>query len=29
MNLSMANYWGRKYVSLLETIDESRLFYPE
>lgn len=29
MNLSMANYWGRKYVSLLETIDESRLVYPE
>ena len=29
MNLSMANYWGRKYVSLLETIDESRLVYPK
>lgn len=29
MNLSMANYWGKKYVSLLENIDESRLVYPE
>ena len=28
MNLSMANYWGKKYVSLLENIDESRLVYP-
>jgi len=29
MNLSMANYWGARYVRLLETIDESRLVYPE
>ena len=29
MNLSMANYWGRKYAALLENIDESRLVYPE
>lgn len=29
MNLSMANYWGKKYVSLLENIDESRLVYPK
>lgn len=29
MNLSMANYWGRKYVALLENIDYSRLVYPE
>lgn len=29
MNLSMANYWGRKYAALLENIDETRLFYPE
>ena len=29
MNLPMANYWGEKYVSLLETIDETRLVYPE
>ena len=29
MNLSMANYWGKKYVSLLENIGESRLVYPE
>lgn len=29
MNLSMANYWGRKYVALLENIDDSRLVYPE
>ena len=29
MNLSMANYWGKKYVSLLENIDESCLVYPE
>ena len=28
MNLPMANYWGRKYTSLLENIDESRLVYP-
>lgn len=29
MNLPMANYWGAKYASLLETIDDSRLVYPE
>ena len=29
MNLPMANYWGRKYTALLETIDDSRLVYPE
>ena len=28
MNLPMANYWGRRYVSLLENIDENRLVYP-
>ena len=29
MNLPMANYWGRKYAALLETIAEDRLVYPE
>ena len=29
MNLPMANYWGARYAALLETIDESRLVYPE
>ena len=29
MNLPMANYWGRSYVSLLETITPDRLTYPE
>ena len=29
MNLPMANYWGGKYAALLETIDETRLKYPE
>lgn len=29
MNLPMANYWGRKYVEILENADESRLNYPE
>ncbi len=29
MNLPMANYWGGKYAALLETIDASRLRYPE
>ena len=29
MNLPMANYWGKKYAQLLETVDESRLVYPE
>ena len=28
MNLPMANYWGRKYSSLLENIDKTRLNYP-
>ena len=29
LNLPMANYWGKRYASLLETIDETRLVYPE
>ena len=29
MNLPMANYWGKKYTELLETIDDTRLVYPE
>ena len=29
MNLPMANFWGRRYAALLETIDRSRLVYPE
>ena len=29
MNLPMANYWGRRYVSLLETITPDRLTYAE
>ena len=29
MNLPMANYWGQKYLNLLENIDDSRLNYPE
>ena len=29
MNLPMANYWGRKYAALLETMDNSRMSYPE
>ena len=29
MNLPMANYWGAKYAALLETIDDTRLVYPE
>ena len=29
MNLSMANYWGAKYVSILENADDTRLIYPE
>ena len=29
MNLPMANYWGRRYVPLLETITPDRLTYPE
>lgn len=28
MNLPMANYWGKRYACLLETIDSSRLVYP-
>ena len=29
MNLSMANYWGRRYTALLENITPDRLTYPE
>ena len=29
LNLPMANYWGARYVKLLETIDDTRLVYPE
>lgn len=29
MNLPMAKYWGKRYVELLDNIDESRLVYPE
>lgn len=29
MNLSMANYWGKRYTSLLENITPDRLVYPE
>ena len=29
MNLSMANYWGRRYAALLENILDDRLTYPE
>lgn len=29
MNLGMANYWGAKYVSVLESISPERLVYPE
>lgn len=29
MNLSMANYWGNRYVTVLEAADDSRLQYPE
>lgn len=29
MNLPMANYWGKRYSQLLETIDLSRLVYPD
>ncbi len=29
MNLPMANYWGRKYASLLENPEDTRLNYPE
>ena len=29
MNLPMANYYGARYVMLLEAADETRLTYPE
>ena len=29
MNLPMANYWGKRYAALLETMDDSRMIYPE
>lgn len=29
MNLPMAKYWADRYTALLETIDETRLNYPE
>jgi len=29
MNLPMANYWGKKYATLLENIMDDRLVYPE
>ncbi len=29
MNLNMANFWGRRYAALLETITPDRLIYPE
>ena len=29
MNLPIANYWGRRHASLLETITPDRLTYPE
>ena len=29
MNLPMANYYGARYVRLLETMDETHLTYPE
>jgi S-ribosylhomocysteine lyase len=29
MNLPMANYWGRRYATLLENITPDRLIYPE
>ena len=29
MNLPMAKYWGGRYAALLETIDDTRLTYPE
>ena len=29
MNLPMANYLGRRYVNILENIDEAHLVYPE
>ena len=29
MNLPMANYWGKRYYNLLDTITSDRLVYPE
>ena len=29
MNLSMANFWGKRYVQLLENADDSNLIYPK
>ena len=29
MNLSMANYWGKRYSALLEDVTQDRLVYPE
>ena len=29
MNLAMANYWGRRYATLLENIPADRLVYPD
>lgn len=29
MNLSMARYWAKRYVNLLEHIDQTQLRYPE
>ena len=29
MNLSMANYWGKKYVEILENAVDDQLVYPE
>ena len=29
MNLPMANYWGKRYAVLLDTITEDRLVYPK
>ena len=29
MNLSMANFWGKRYGALLENIADDRLVYPD
>ena len=29
MNLEMAKYWSRRYLSVLENADQARLVYPE
>lgn len=29
MNLPMAKYWAQRYTQLMETIDDSRMHYPE